>query len=153
MRTAGLDEIAIEEALQKAKVGDIGEIMEGEYIPMKLSDEMKKNIDENDNFDKLDEAMNVLDSYIDEQYDRKYTVAEDLEVDDPREEPSTSNLGPLSQAPQTSQQVAATTPPPVVAQAGPATAPSAGPAPNLTANAITLPNPQDQILAARLRGQ
>ena len=153
MRTAGLDDIAIEEALQKAKVGDIGAIMEGEYIPMKLSDEMKKNIDENDNFDKLDQAMDVLDSYIDEQYDRKYTVAEDAEVNDPREEPSTSNLGPLSQAPQTTQPVAATTPPPVVAQAGPATAPSAGPAPASMANAITLPNPQDQLLAARLRGQ
>ena len=158
MRTAGLDDIAIEEALRKAKVGDIFEIMEGEYIPMKLSDEMKKNIDENDNFDKLDEAMNVLDPYIDEQYDRKYTVAEDPEVDDPREEPSTSNLGPVSQAQpvQQPQQVAATLAPPGVAQAGPTTAPLVGPASSTTTDPATLaaiiPNPRDQVLAARLRG-
>ena len=155
MRTAGLDDIAIEEALQKAKVGDIGEIMEGEYIPMKLSDEMKKNIDENDNFDKLDQAMDVLDSYIDEQYDRKYTVAEDPEVDDPREEPSSSNLGPLSQAQPVQQPVAAAPAPPVAAQAG-VGSPLSTSAPNTNTDPATLaaiiPDPRDRVLAERLRG-
>ena len=70
------------------------------------------------------------------------------------QEATTPDLGSLLGAATSPQpQVAATTPPPVVAQAGPATAPSAGPAPTSMANAITLPNPQDQLLAARLRGQ
>ena len=51
--------------------------------------------------------------------------------------------------------VAATTPPPVVAQAGAAPAPSVAPAPTINdpaTLATVLPDRRDQVLAARLRG-
>ncbi len=68
------------------------------------------------------------------------------------EQTSTANLAPVLQP----QQVAATLAPPGVAQAGPTTAPSVGPASSTTTDPATLaaiiPNPRDQVLAARLRG-
>ena len=114
---------------------------------MKVSSEIRRRVRENDNELPLGELNSIRYELMRRPLDEPITPEEA-----PAPEFDPSRLVPISEAP-TTEPVAATTPPPVVAQAGPATAPSAGPAQTSMANAITLPNPQDQLLAARLRGQ
>ena len=147
MRKSGMTDSEIRRALKNNKVANASDLMRGRFDPFTPSPEIKKRVRQNGN--KL--PISELNAIRREFRQRRLGAP----VPEPQvQEATTPDLGSLLGAATSPQpQVAATTPPPVVAQAGPATAPSAGPAPTSMANAITLPNPQDQLLAARLRGQ
>lgn len=147
MRRLGMSDGEIRRAMKKNKVANISELMRGEFVPMKVSSEIRRRVRENDNELPLGELNSIRYELMGRRLDEPVIQEEKAPDFDP------SRLVPVSEAPTPTEPVAATTPPPVAAQAGPATAPSAGPAPTSMANAITLPNPQDQLLAARLRGQ
>jgi hypothetical protein len=148
MRALGMSDGEIRRAMKKNKVANISELMRGEFVPMKVSSEIRRRVRENDNQLPLGELNSIRYELMRRPLDEPIAPEEAPASDfDP------SRLVPVSEAPAPTEPVAATTPPPVAAQAGAATAPSAASAPTSMANAITLPNPQDQILAARLRGQ
>lgn len=150
MRALGMSDGEIRRAMKKNKVANISELMRGEFVPMKVSSEIRKRVRENDNQLPLGELNSIRYELMRRPLDEPITPEE---APAPASDFDPSRLVPVSEAPTPTEPVAATTPPPVAAQAGAATAPSAASAPTSMANAITLPNPQDQILAARLRGQ
>ena len=118
------------------------------FTPIEVGDSVRQEMMRNGTHDALvDAEIQLLDYKIDQQF-REYP--------EEKQETPPSELGPVSQAPaQTQPSVAATTPPPVVAQAGAAPAPSAAPAPtnnDPATLAAVLPDQRDQALAARLRG-
>jgi hypothetical protein len=149
MRRLGMSDGEIRRAMKKNKVANISELMRGEFVPMKVSSEIRRRVRENDN----DLPMGDLNSIRYELMGRR--LDEPLVEEEAPADFDPSRLVPVSEAPTPSQPVAATTPPPVAAQAGVRPAPSAAPAPtsNATApSAAVLPNPADQLIAAR-RGQ
>jgi len=146
MRKSGMTDSEIRRALRNNKVANANDLMRGKFDPFTPSPEIKKRVRQNGN--KL--PISELNAIRREFRQRRLGAP----VPEPQvQENTTPDLESLLGANTTPQPVAATTPPPVAAQAGVRPAPSAAPAPTSMANAITLPDPRDQLLAARLRGQ
>tara|TARA_Y100000994_G_scaffold4801_1_gene4699 strand:+ start:8931 stop:12881 length:3951 start_codon:yes stop_codon:yes gene_type:complete len=151
MRQLGMSDGEIRRQMRKNKVGNISELMRGVFAPMKISPEIRRRARENDNRLPIPELNQIRNEF------RGRSLVEPVQEPQVEETP-TLDLEPVSQAQpvQQPQQVAATLAPPGVAQAGPTTAPSVGPASSTTTDPATLaaiiPNPRDQVLAARLRG-
>ena len=150
MKTIGFNNNQIRKKLKEANVGGADMLVRGRYEPLELGENVEKEMRRNGTISEWRDAKRKLRSYYIDQRFRDFTVVE------PEQETPPSELGPVSQAPaQTQPSVAATTPPPVVAQAGAAPAPSAAPAPtnnDPATLAAVLPDQRDQALAARLRG-
>lgn len=118
MRTIGFDDSQIRSKLKEANVGDIDSILMDSFTPIEVGDSVRQEMMRNGTYGALiDAEIELLDYKIDQRF-REY----------PDEKEASSTVpGSLSQAPQP-QPVAATTPPPVVAQAGATPAPSVAPA-------------------------
>ena len=159
---AGLSKKQIITALKKdSNLGsqELGYILQGKFRPVSLSDKVFRDVYAETAIKgeprKISRLPTAELTEIYKSYAGKSLVAEDissgstgvdLDID------LTPNLD-IDLTPQAS--VAATTPPPVVAQAGAAPAPSAAPAPTINdpaTLATVLPDQRDQVLAARLRG-
>jgi len=150
----------------KVSAKELSAIMRGEFAPFRITPSLIRSINIETNIKEEKRLTPVLPreklfDIFDSLRGSPLLVPDEEEAIDELQGSETNNnrptysLGPVSQAQpvQQPQQVAATLAPPGVAQAGPTTAPSVGPATNLaSANPITLPDPRDQMLAQRLRG-
>tara|TARA_S200000501_G_scaffold71269_1_gene63246 strand:- start:4983 stop:9305 length:4323 start_codon:yes stop_codon:yes gene_type:complete len=153
----------------KVSAKELSAIMRGEFAPFRITPSLIRSINIETNIKEEKRLTPVLPreklfDIFDSLRGSPLLVPDEEEaIDEPQGSETNNNrptysLGPVSQAQpvQQSQQVAATLAPPGVAQAGPTTAPSVGPASSTTTDPATLaaiiPNPRDQVLAARLRG-
>ena len=153
MKLLGMTKPQIRRVFKKAGIGGIDAILRGQFDPIDISPTVRKNARDNE-LDIPRKEINRLRN----EYRNLPLGSMDPPTEPQVEETPTLDLEPVSQAQpvQQPQQVAATLAPPGVAQAGPTTAPSVGPASSTTTDPATLaaiiPNPRDQVLAARLRG-
>ena len=153
----------------KVSAKELSAIMRGEFAPFRITPSLIRSINIETNIKEEKRLTPVLPreklfDIFDSLRGSPLLVPDEEEAIDELQGSETDNnrstysLGPVSQAQpvQQPQQVAATLAPPGVAQAGPTTAPSVGPASSTTTDPATLaaiiPNPRDQVLAARLRG-
>jgi len=152
----------------KVSVKELSAIMRGEFAPFRITPSLIRSINIETNIKEEKRLTPVLPreklfDIFDSLRGSPLLVPDEEEAIDELQGSKTNNnrptysLGPVSQAQpvQQPQQVAAVTAPPVAAQAGVGD-PLSTSAPNTTTDPATLaaiiPNPRDQVLAARLRG-
>jgi len=152
----------------KVSAKELSAIMRGEFAPFRITPSLIRSINIETNIKEEKRLTPVLPreklfDIFDSLRGSPLLVPDEEEAIDELQGSKTNNnrptysLGPVSQAQpvQQPQQVAAVTAPPVAAQAGVGD-PLSTSAPNTTTDPATLaaiiPNPRDQVLAARLRG-
>jgi hypothetical protein len=169
-RDIGLNDAEILSALKlDSNLGDeeLSFIMSGIFRPITISDDLIVDVFKETYIDKQTRKISQLPlaelfRKSSEFMGKKLTdpsLKESAEKTEPAFDPSQlvepqAEFDP-SQLVEPQASVAATTPPPVVAQAGAAPAPSVAPAPTINdpaTLATVLPDRRDQVLAARLRG-